>query len=397
MSNPADEPVLSREQLERYSRQITLSEIGIDGQRRLLESKVLCIGAGGLGSPAALYLAAAGVGTIGVVDGDVVDRSNLHRQVLHGTADIGRAKVESARDAIEAINPDVRVETCDAVLDSGNGLEIISGYDVVINGCDNFPTRYLVNDACMIENIPLVDASILRWEAQCTVYTRETGCYRCLFPEPPPPGSVPNCAQAGVTGMLAGHMGTRQGLEAVKLLLGTGRALTNRLLMFDALEGDYREISWPQNPHCPACGEKRSIVSLIDYEDFCGVPKAGPAESGHGERVSPAEQVREAGLSMQAEEAAALQGAGDVQWIDVRELPEHRNFRIPGIPLIPQGAVPDRLDELDRSAKTIVVCHSGARSAEVTLELRARGFESVYNLEGGMLAWMNARLPVERG
>ncbi len=395
MSYPADEPVLSREQLERYSRQITLQDIGIDGQRRLLESKVLCVGAGGLGSPAALYLAAAGVGTIGVVDGDVVDRSNLHRQVLHGTADIGRPKVESAREALEAVNPDVRVEAFDAVLTSTNGLDIISGYDVVINGCDNFPTRYLVNDACMIEDIPLVDASILRWEAQCTVYTRETGCYRCLFPEPPPAGAVPNCAQAGVTGMLAGHMGTRQALEAVKLLLGKGQVLTNRLLMFDALEGDYREVSWPRNPDCPACGDRRTITALIDYEAFCGVPKAGPAESG--DRVSPAEQVREAGLSIQAGEAAGLREAGDVQWIDVREPPEHRNVRIPGITLIPQGAIPERVGGLDRDAKTIVVCHSGARSAEVTLELRARGFDSVYNLDGGMLAWMNARLPVERG
>ncbi|MFP4643685.1 MAG: molybdopterin-synthase adenylyltransferase MoeB [Spirochaetales bacterium] len=433
MNNHANERVLTREQLERYSRQIALAEIGIDGQRKLLDSKVLCVGAGGLGSAVALYLAAAGVGTIGIVDGDVVDRSNLHRQVLHGTADIGRPKVESAREALEASNPDVRVEVYDRVLRSDNARGIVCGYDVVVNGCDNFPTRYLVNDACMIEDIPLVDASILRWEAQCTVYTRATGCYRCLFPEPPPPGSVPNCAQAGVSGMLAGHIGTRQALEAVKLLLGTGRALTNRLLMFDALEGESREISWPRNPDCPACGENRSITSLIDYEAFCGVrqsadvahslsageqAEAGPAENepaGATEnepaspaenepagaprdvRMSPAEKAREAGLSLDPADAALLRDTYGVQWIDVREPAEHRACRIPGIRLIPQATVPDRMGELDPAARTIVVCHSGARSAEVSLLLRAHGFDSVYNLDGGMLAWMNERLPVERG
>ncbi|HXF83499.1 MAG TPA: molybdopterin-synthase adenylyltransferase MoeB, partial [bacterium] len=263
-------PLLSDEQMERYSRQIILEELGVAGQRRLLESKVLIVGAGGLGSPAALYLAAAGVGTLGIVDGDRVDLTNLQRQVLHYTHDVGRPKTQSARRTLEDINPDITVRTYQTVLASDNALDIIRDYDVVVNGSDNFPTRYLVNDATVFLGKPLIDASILKWEGQATTFLPGRGCYRCLFPTPPPPGAVPSCAEGGIIGAVAGFMGTLQALEAIKVLLGRGDTLANRLLIFDALSGEIRTLRWNRNPSCPVCGEQPTITALIDYEAFCG-------------------------------------------------------------------------------------------------------------------------------
>ena len=275
-------PLLSDEQMERYSRQIILDELGVAGQRKLLESKVLVIGAGGLGSPAALYLAAAGVGTLGIVDGDRVDLTNLQRQILHYTHDVGRPKTQSARRTLEDINPDINVVTFQTVLASDNALEIIRDYDVVVNGSDNFPTRYLVNDATVFLGKPLIDASILKWEGQATTFLPGRGCYRCLFPTPPPPGVVPSCAEGGIIGALAGLMGTLQALEVVKVLLGRGDTLANRLLIFDALSSEIRTLRWNRNPNCPVCGDHPTITELIDYEAFCG---AAPAAAGvaHGE------------------------------------------------------------------------------------------------------------------
>jgi len=264
--------LLTQEQLTRYSRQIILSEVGIENQRKLLDSKVLVVGAGGLGSPSSIYLAAAGVGTIGIIDADRVDLSNLHRQVLHFNRDVNRPKTQSAKEHLEALNPDVRVIEHPVYLDSSNALEIIRDYDLVINGCDNFATRYLVNDACVLLKKPLIDASILRFEGQATVFLPGQGCYRCLYPEPPPPGMVPNCAQAGIIGALAGHMGTLQVIEAVKVLLGIGKPLASRMLLFDALSGEYRTVRWRRDPNCPVCGDHPTITELIDYEEFCGLP-----------------------------------------------------------------------------------------------------------------------------
>lgn len=262
------------EQIRRYSRHIILPEVGGKGQRKLLESSVLMIGAGGLGSPAALYLGAAGVGRIGIVDFDSVDLSNLQRQILHGTDDLSRPKVESAKDRLAALNPDVRVEPHQVALSSENALDLIAGYDLVVNGCDNFPTRYLLNDACVFLKKPWVDGSILRFEGQVTSFVPGSGCYRCLFPEPPPPGLVPSCQEAGVLGVLCGVIGSLQALEAIKLLLGIGRSLAGRLLFFDALGGEFRRLKVRRNPDCPVCGDAPTITQLIDYHEFCGVPHA---------------------------------------------------------------------------------------------------------------------------
>lgn len=391
-----DGALLTKEQLTRYSRQIILSEIGIENQRKLLDSKVLVVGAGGLGSPASIYLAAAGVGTIGIIDADRVDLSNLHRQVLHFDRDLNRPKTESAREHLEALNPDVKVIEHRVYLDSSNALEIIGQYDLVINGCDNFATRYLVNDACVLLKKPLVDASILRWEGQATVFLPGQGCYRCLFPEPPPPGMVPNCAEAGIIGALAGHMGTLQVVEAIKVLLGIGKPLTSRMLLYDALSGEYRTVRWRRDPNCPVCGDHPTITQLIDYEEFCGLPKRDQAA---GEEVAgpPQEYVQKRGWAREVSEAKELLGSPLVQWLDVREPQEYKMFRIPGATLIPMGQTLERLSELDPAKETIVVCLSGERSAKVTIELRKRGFDKAYNLTGGMVAWINHKLPIERG
>ncbi|MBO2520936.1 MAG: molybdopterin-synthase adenylyltransferase MoeB [Clostridia bacterium] len=388
--------LLTQEQLTRYSRQIILSEVGIENQRKLLDSKVLVVGAGGLGSPSSIYLAAAGVGTIGIIDADRVDLSNLHRQVLHFNRDVNRPKTQSAKEHLEALNPDVRVIEHPVYLDSSNALEIIRDYDLVINGCDNFATRYLVNDACVLLKKPLIDASILRFEGQATVFLPGQGCYRCLYPEPPPPGMVPNCAQAGIIGALAGHMGTLQVIEAVKVLLGIGKPLASRMLLFDALSGEYRTVRWRRDPNCPVCGDHPTITELIDYEEFCGLPPR--TQEPAGELAGPPQQVVQAkGWVREVTEVKDRVGSPDVQWLDVREPQEYKMFRIPGVKLIPMGETLDRLSELDPAKETIVVCLSGERSAKITIELRKRGFDKAYNLTGGMVAWINQKLPIERG
>jgi molybdopterin/thiamine biosynthesis adenylyltransferase/rhodanese-related sulfurtransferase len=378
-------PLLTAAQMERYSRQTILEEMGIEGQARLLRGKVLIVGAGGLGSPVALYLAAAGVGTLGIVDGDQVDLTNLHRQILHTTPDVGQPKTESARRTIGGLNPDVTVVPYQTVLTSANALEILEPYDVVINGSDNFPTRYLVNDACVLLGKPLVDASILKWEGQATTFVPGRGCYRCLFPTPPPPGAVPSCAEGGILGALCGYMGTRQALEAIKLLLGVGETLANRLLIFDALEGETRVVRWSRNPECPVCGDQPTIRALIDYEQFCGMPAHDrPASKTPVPEVSPVE-------------AKAMLDRGGVQLVDVREPWEYEEAHIPGCRLIPVGEVPFRLHEIGKDAPAVVYCKSGSRSGKIVALLRERGYDKAVNLTGGILAWANAQLPTEEG
>jgi molybdopterin/thiamine biosynthesis adenylyltransferase/rhodanese-related sulfurtransferase len=376
--------LLTEEQMQRYSRQIVLPEVGVAGQRRLLESSVLIVGAGGLGSPAALYLAAAGVGTIGIVDGDRVDLTNLQRQILHSTHDVGRPKTQSARRTLEDINPDVRVVTYQTVLTSENALEILRPYDVVVNGSDNFPTRYLVNDACVMLGKPLVDASILRWEGQATTYLPGRGCYRCLFPSPPPPGAVPSCAEGGIIGAVAGFLGSYQALEAIKILLGVGATLVNRLMLVDVLEGDIRYVRWQRNPRCPVCGDEPTIRALIDYEEFCGVPLPG-------RELHPTERKPEVTV------AQASELLGRAQFVDVREAWEVAQAHIPGMHWIPMGEVEARYGEIARDRPVVVYCASGQRSGKVTEWLRARGYDNVYNLAGGILAWQNAQQPVATG
>ncbi len=381
-------PLLTAEQMERYSRQTILEEVGLAGQRLLLDSKVLIVGAGGLGSPAALYLAAAGVGTLGVVDGDRVDLSNLHRQILHFTHDIGRPKTQSARRTLEDINPDVTVVPHQTVLSSENALDIIADYDVVVNGSDNFPTRYLVNDACVFLGKPLVDASILRWEGHATVFLPGRGCYRCLFPTPPPPGTVPSCAEGGIIGAVAGFMGTLQALETIKILLGRGETLSNRLLIVDALTAEIRTVRWSRNPDCPVCGDHPTITQLIDYEAFCGVPRPHPqpqpAAAAAVPEVSPAE-------------ARALVARGEAVLLDVREEWEWVTARIPGALFIPMAELPRRLEEIPKDRTTVVYCATGNRSATVTQTLQAAGYPRAVNLAGGIVAWMNEQYPVEAG
>ena len=376
--------LLDVSQMERYSRQIILEEMGVEGQARLLRSKVLIVGAGGLGSPTALYLAAAGVGTLGIVDGDRVDLTNLHRQILHATPDLGRPKTESARHTLSGINPDVSVVPYQTLLTSANALDILRPYDVVVNGSDNFPTRYLVNDACVLLEKPLVDASILKWEGQATTFVPGRGCYRCLFPTPPPPGAVPSCAEGGIIGALCGYMGTRQALEVIKLLLGVGETLANRLLIFDGLEGETREVRWSRNPACPVCGDHPSIHALIDYEQFCGMP-------AHDQAV----QAKVAVPEVPPAEAKAMLDRGGAQLVDVREPWEYEEAHIPGCRLIPMGEVSARLAEIDRDAPAVIYCRSGSRSGKVVALLRERGYEKAVNLAGGILAWANAQLPTE--
>ena len=381
-------PLLSDEQMERYSRQIILDELGVPGQRKLLESKVLVIGAGGLGSPVSLYLAAAGVGTLGIVDGDRVDLTNLQRQVLHYTHDVGRPKTQSARRTLEDINPDITVNTFQIVLASDNALDIIRDYDVVVNGSDNFPTRYLVNDATVFLGKPLIDASILKWEGQATTFLPGRGCYRCLFPAPPPPGAVPSCAEGGIIGAVAGFMGTLQALETVKVLLGRGDTLANRLLIFDALSSEIRTLRWNRNPNCPVCGDHPTITELIDYEAFCGVP----GRAGH-EPVA----VETPSIDISPEKARQLVESGGAVLVDVRENWEWMTSRIPGATLIPMSELPQRIGEIPTDRPVVAYCAVGQRSAAVVEALRQMGHDRAYNIAGGIVAWMNGQYPVEAG
>ena len=362
----------SPEELQRYSRHLIMPEVTLDGQRRLKTARVLGIGAGGLGSPVALYLAAAGVGKIGIVDFDDVDLSNLQRQILHGTKDIGRAKLESARDRLRDINPEIEIELHNCRFSSENATELVSGYDVVVDGSDNFPTRYLSNDVCVFERKPNVYGSVFRFEGQTTVFAPHLGgpCYRCLFPEPPPPDSVPNCAQAGVLGVLPGIIGMLQAIETIKLIIGIGEPLVGRLLHFDALKVKFRELNLRRDPQCPVCGENQTIFAPVDYDQFCGA---------RVDQAVPTISVQELKGKMDAGEAFEL--------VDVREPFEYEIARIDGAKLIPLGEIGERFGELQEEQPIIVHCHSGQRSAQAVRLLRQRGFTKVYNLEGGIDAW----------
>jgi adenylyltransferase/sulfurtransferase len=363
---------LSVEELQRYSRHLIMPEVTSEGQNRLKAARVLCIGAGGLGSPAALYLAAAGVGTLGIVDFDDVDLSNLQRQILHGTKDIGRGKLESARDRLHDINPQIETELHKCRFSSENASQLVAKYDVVVDGSDNFPTRYLSNDVCVFAHKPNVYGSVFRFEGQTTVFAPHLGgpCYRCLFPEPPPPDSVPNCAQAGVLGVLPGIIGMLQAIETLKLILGIGEPLVGRLLHFDALKVKFRELNLRRDPQCPVCGENPTIFSPIDYEQFCGA-----SDEAAIPEMSPHELKRR----MDAGEPFEL--------IDVREPFEYEIARIDGATLIPLGEIFERLDELSGEQPIVVHCHSGKRSAQAVGLLQQHGFTKVYNLEGGIDAW----------
>ena len=363
---------LSVEELQRYSRHLIMPEVTSEGQNRLKAARVLCIGAGGLGSPAALYLAAAGVGTLGIVDFDDVDLSNLQRQILHGTKDIGRGKLESARDRLRDINPQIETELHKCRFSSENASQLVAKYDVVVDGSDNFPTRYLSNDVCVFAHKPNVYGSVFRFEGQTTVFAPHLGgpCYRCLFPEPPPPDSVPNCAQAGVLGVLPGIIGMLQAIETLKLIFGIGESLVGRLLHFDALKVKFRELNLRRDPQCPVCGENPTIFSPIDYEQFCGA-----SDEGAIPEMSPHELKRK----MDAGEPFEL--------IDVREPFEYEIARIGGATLIPLGEIFERLDDLSGEQPIVVHCHSGKRSAQAVGLLQQHGFTKVYNLEGGIDAW----------
>ena len=331
-------PALSNQEVARYSRHLIMPEVGMDGQLKLKAASVLCIGAGGLGSPVAMYLAAAGVGRLGIVDFDVVDYSNLQRQVIHGTPDVGRSKLDSARDTLNAINPEVRIETHDVALSSSNALDVLRGYDVIVDGTDNFPTRYLVNDACVILGIPNAYGSIFRFEGQASVFAAKDGpCYRCLYPEPPPPGLVPSCAEGGVLGILPGVVGTIQATEAVKLIMGVGEPLIGRFLVYDALRMRFRELKLRKDPDCPVCGDNPTVTELIDYEQFCGITPAAPApEPAAGDADdATVEQLK-----------ARLDAGDGVFILDVREPQEYQICAIPGSTLIPLGDLPSRLHEL---------------------------------------------------
>jgi adenylyltransferase/sulfurtransferase len=368
-------PAMNQEELLRYGRHLMLPEVGLEGQRRLKASSVLMIGAGGLGSPLALYLAAAGVGRLGIVDFDVVDASNLQRQILHGSSSIGRPKLESARQRLLDVNPNVHVEGYETRLTSENALEILKPYDVVVDGTDNFPTRYLVNDACVLLGKPNVYGSIFRFEGQASVFDARRGpCYRCLYPDPPPPGLVPSCAEGGVLGVLPGVIGTIQALETIKLLLGQGEPLIGRLLLFDALSLTFRELKLRKDPTCPVCGEHPTVTRLIDYEEFCG--------------VTPAAAHADAGDEIGARELASrIERGDDLVIVDVREPHEYEIARIPGSSLIPLNSLPGRLNELDSSREIVLHCHHGQRSRRALEFLRQSGFRKLKNLTGGIDDW----------
>jgi sulfur-carrier protein adenylyltransferase/sulfurtransferase len=378
LTEPIPLPELTTDDLSRYSRHLILPEVGMEGQQRLKAAKVLCVGTGGLGSPLAFYLAAAGVGTLGLVDFDVVDASNLQRQIIHSTKDIGRKKLDSAAEKLTALNPSLNVVKHEVMLSSANALEIIKDYDIVADGTDNFPTRYLVNDACVILGKPNAYGSIFRFEGQASVFATEDGpCYRCLYPEPPPPGLVPSCAEGGVLGILPGLVGVIQATEVIKLILGKGSPLIGRLMLVDALNMRFRELKLRKNRECPVCGENPTITQLIDYQQFCGiVPEA--KEDKSMKNGIPQITVKELKSRIDAGE--------DVQLIDVREPYEFQIAQIGG-KLIPQNDVPQRLAEIDRNREVIVHCRSGARSQRIAEFLVQSGYPRVANLAGGILAW----------
>ena len=369
----------SNDEIARYSRHLIMPEVTLEGQRKLKAARVLCIGTGGLGSPIALYLAAAGVGTLGLVDFDVVDFSNLQRQILHGTSDVGRAKLHSARDRIREVNPNVQVELHEALFKSENARQIVAPYDVVIDGTDNFPTRYLSNDICVFLQKPNIYGSIFRFDGQCTVFAPHLGgpCYRCMFPEPPPPGLVPSCAEGGVLGVLPGIIGVMQAIEAIKLIMGIGEPLLGRLVHFDALKMRFREFKLRRDPSCPVCSANPTITDLIDYDQFCGIPQAA-AEEAKATEV-PAMDVRELKRRLDAQDKFVF--------IDVREPYEYDIARIPGAKLIPLGELPGRLSELDSADEIVLHCKSGRRSTTALRVLQEAGFSRLWNVTGGIEAW----------
>src|SRR5215208_6464187 len=374
---------LSNDEVQRYSRHLIMPEVGVDGQEKLKKGSVLCIGAGGLGSPAALYLAAAGVGTIGIVDFDVVDFSNLQRQVIHGTSDVGRSKLASAKDRLLELNPHIGIETYETALSSENALELFKPYDVILDGTDNFPTRYLTNDACVLLGKPNAYGSIFRFEGQASVFATKNGpCYRCLYPEPPPPGLVPSCAEGGVLGVLPGVIGVIQATEALKLISGIGEPLVGRFLIYDALRMRFRELKLRKDPDCPVCGTHPTVTKLIDYEQFCGLR---PAESEVAADLPGGNNTE-----ITAVELKQRMDRGDkLAILDVREPNEFQINRIPGAQLIPLGEVPRRHAELDPDEETVVLCKMGGRSARAADYLRSVGFKRVLNLKGGILEWVD--------
>jgi adenylyltransferase/sulfurtransferase len=380
-------PQLDNAEIARYSRHLILPEVGLEGQQKLKAAKVLCVGTGGLGAPLTYYLAAAGIGTLGLVDFDVVDESNLQRQIIHSTNDVGRPKIDSAADKLKALNPYLNIVKHETMLTSANALEIIKDYDIVADGTDNFPTRYLVNDACVLSgNKPNAYASIFRFEGQASVFATEEGpCYRCLYPEPPPPGLVPSCAEGGVLGILPGLLGVIQATEVIKLILGKGDPLIGRLLLVDSLGMKFRELKLRKNPDCPVCGEYPTVKRLIDYQQFCGiVPEEKPAAMQNGiPQITPIELKRR------------LDAGENVFVLDVREPHEYQIVNI-GAPLIPLGDLPNRLNELDPNREIVIHCKSGGRSQRAAELLQKSGFKNVVNLAGGITAWatdVDPRLP----
>jgi adenylyltransferase/sulfurtransferase len=375
---PIELPELTQDDLSRYSRHLILPEVGVEGQRKLKAARVLCVGTGGLGSPLALYLAAAGVGTLGLVDFDVVDASNLQRQIIHSTADIGRKKLDSAEEKLKALNPELNVQKHDTLLSSANALDILKDYDVVADGTDNFPTRYLVNDACVLLGKPNAYGSIFRFEGQASVFATKDGpCYRCLYPEPPPPGLVPSCAEGGVLGILPGLIGVIQATETIKLILGIGEPLIGRLLLVDALNMRFRELKLRKNPECPVCGAHPTVTQLIDYQQFCGLESASETQKALKNGI-PQLSARDLKTRMDAGENLFI--------LDVREPFEYQIANIGG-KLIPQNEVPQRLAEIDRNQEIIVHCKAGGRSQRIAEFLKQSGYPNVANLAGGILAW----------
>jgi len=367
---------LSGEEIRRYGRHLIMPEVGMDGQKKLKAASILLVGAGGLGSPLGLYLAAAGVGRIGMVDFDVVDYSNLQRQILHSTKDVGRPKLASAKERLEGINPFVKIETHEMHLSSENALGLFAEYDIIIDGTDNFPTRYLVNDACVLTGKPNVYGSIFRFEGQASVFATKDGpCYRCLYPEPPPPGLVPSCAEGGVLGILPGIIGTIQANEAVKLIIGKGEPLAGRLLLFDALKTKFRELKLRKNPDCPVCGQHRTITSLIDYEAFCGVQAGWDTFTREEQYEITVDQLKQ-----------RLDKKDDLFILDVREPQEYQICNLNGY-LIPLRDLPKRINELDTAKEIVVHCKVGGRSRQAVEFMKQAGFRKVKNLVGGIDEW----------
>jgi adenylyltransferase/sulfurtransferase len=382
----AELPSLSNEEISRYSRHLIMPEVGLQGQKRLKAASVLMIGTGGLGAPLGMYLAAAGVGRLGIVDFDVVESSNLQRQIIHGTKDIGRPKIESARDRLSDINPHIEIETHEARLTSDNALLLFQHYDIIVDGTDNFPTRYLVNDACVLSGKPNVYGSIFRFEGQASVFWASRGaCYRCLYPEPPPPGLVPSCAEGGVLGVLPGIVGAIQANETIKIILGAEGLLVNRLLLFDAWAMKFRELKLRKNPQCPVCGDSPTITELIDYEAFCGLSPNQQPEPLKLEEITATELK------------SRLDRGDDIQIIDVREPHEYEIARLPGTKLIPLSHVVNRMSEIDPARETVVHCKGGVRSAKAIEALKLVAFPGrLINLKGGITAWsdeVDARVP----